>query len=84
MRIVIADDSALLREGVAGLLTRRGHEVVAQVECADGLLGVVDKYGPDLVITDVRMPPNMRDDGLQAALEPVSYTHLTLPTTPYV
>lgn len=69
MRIVIADDSALLREGVAGLLTRRGHEVVAQVDSADRVQGVVDTHAPDLVITDVRMPPNMRDDGLQAALE---------------
>ena len=85
MRIAIADDSALLREGVAGLLTRRGHEVVAQVGSADQVQGVVDTHAPDLVITDVRMPPNMRDDGLQAALAlrkqgPVSYTHLTLPT----
>lgn len=69
MKIVIADDSALLREGVAGLLNRRGHEVVAQVERADRMQGVVEKYAPDLVITDVRMPPTMRDDGLQAALE---------------
>lgn len=68
MRIAIADDSALLREGVAGLLTRRGHEVVAQVGSADQVQGVVDTHAPDLVITDVRMPPNMRDDGLQAAL----------------
>lgn len=69
MKIVIADDSALLREGVAGLLNRRGHEVVGQVERADRVQGVVEKYAPDLVITDVRMPPTMRDDGLQAALE---------------
>lgn len=69
MKIVIADDSALLREGVAGLLNRRGHEVVAQVERADRMQGVVEKHAPDLVITDVRMPPTMRDDGLQAALE---------------
>lgn len=68
MRIVIADDSALLREGVAGLLTRRGHEVVGQVGDADALAGVVDTHRPELVITDVRMPPTMRDDGLQAAL----------------
>lgn len=69
MKIVIADDSALLREGVAGLLTRRGHEVVEQVGDADALPGAVDKHAPDLVITDVRMPPTMRDDGLQAALK---------------
>ena len=70
MRIVIADDSALLREGVAGLLTRRGHEVVGQVSDAPSLAGVVDEQRPDLVITDVRMPPDMRDDGLRAALPP--------------
>ena len=69
MKIVIADDSALLREGVAGLLTRRGHEVVAQVGDAEALPGAVDKHAPDLVITDVRMPPTMRDDGLQAAVK---------------
>lgn len=69
MKIVIADDSALLREGVAGLLTRRGHDVVEQVGDATSLPGAVDKNAPDLVITDVRMPPNMRDDGLQAALK---------------
>lgn len=69
MRIAVADDSALLREGVAGLLTRRGHEIVAQVDSADHVQGVVDTHAPDLVITDVRMPPNMRDDGLQAALK---------------
>lgn len=68
MRIVIADDSALLREGVAGLLTRRGHEVVGQVSDAPSLAGIVDEQRPDLVITDVRMPPDMRDDGLRAAL----------------
>ena len=68
MKIVIADDSALLREGVAGLLTRRGHEVVEQVGDADALPGAVAQHSPDLVITDVRMPPTMRDDGLQAAL----------------
>ena len=69
MKIVIADDSALLREGVAGLLIRRGHEVVGQVGDAEALPGAVDKHAPDLVITDVRMPPAMRDDGLQAALK---------------
>ena len=68
MRIAIADDSALLREGVAGLLTRRGHEVVAQVGSADQVQGVVDTHAPDLVITDVRMPPGMGDDGLKAAV----------------
>lgn len=69
MKIVIADDSALLREGVAGLLTRRGHDVVEQVGDATSLPAAVDENAPDLVITDVRMPPTMRDDGLQAALK---------------
>ena len=68
MKIVIADDSALLREGVAGLLTRRGHDIVGQAADAEELCSLVDGFVPDLVITDVRMPPQMRDDGLGAAL----------------
>lgn len=75
LTIVIADDSALLREGVAGIVEKRGHEVLSKVATADGLISDVDgrhQAGgalPDLVITDVRMPPMMRDDGLRAALE---------------
>ncbi|WP_297451390.1 response regulator transcription factor [uncultured Corynebacterium sp.] len=75
MKIVIADDSALLREGVAGLVEKRGHEVIAMVNTAHGLVADIDDRFedtgelPDLVITDVRMPPKMSDDGLRAAVE---------------
>ena len=70
MKIVVADDSALLREGVAGLLTRRGHDIVGEASSADELVSLIDAAPlPDLVITDVRMPPHMRDDGLTAALQ---------------
>ena len=75
MKIVIADDSALLREGVAGLVEKRGHEVIALVDTAHGLVADIDDRFddtgelPDLVITDVRMPPKMSDDGLRAAVE---------------
>lgn len=70
MRIVVADDSALLREGIAGLLERQGHEVVGQAASAPELLAVVDHVGEvDVVITDVRMPPSFSDDGLRAGLQ---------------
>lgn len=75
MKIVIADDSALLREGVAGLVEKRGHEAIAMVDTAHGLVADIDDRFddtgelPDLVITDVRMPPKMSDDGLRAAVE---------------
>ena len=75
MKIVIADDSALLREGVAGLVEKRGHEVMAMVDTAHGLVADIDDRFddtgelPDLAITDVRMPPKMSDDGLRAAVE---------------
>lgn len=71
MRIIVADDSALLREGIAGLLERQGHEVVGQAASATELLAVVEQQagaGVDVVITDVRMPPDLTDDGLRAAL----------------
>lgn len=57
MKVIVADDSALLREGIAGLLERQGHEVVGQAASADELLAVVEHAGEvDVVITDVRMP----------------------------
>ncbi len=68
MRIVIAEDTALLREGVAALFTDAGHEVVAKLDRADSLLAVVTEHEPDLVLLDVRMPPTYRDEGLVAAL----------------
>lgn len=67
MRIVIADDSALLRAGLERLLTDAGHEVVAAVGSAPELIAAVERTGPDLVVTDVRMPPRFEDDGASAA-----------------
>lgn len=69
MRVVIADDTALLREGVARLLTDAGFEVVGQCADADDLLLKVRSYSPDVAITDIRMPPTQTDEGLRAALE---------------
>jgi len=68
MRIVIADDAVLLREGAARLLEDGGHEVVAQAGDADDLLRKVRAHRPDVAIIDVRMPPDNTDDGLRAAL----------------
>jgi DNA-binding NarL/FixJ family response regulator len=68
MRIVIADDAVLLREGAARLLAEAGHEVVAQAGDADDLLRKVRAHRPDVAIVDVRMPPDNTDDGLRAAL----------------
>lgn len=74
MRILLADDAALLREGLAGLLTTAGHKVVAQVADADALRAEVERLAaagelPDIVVTDVRMPPTGTDDGLRAAID---------------
>ncbi|MDN0193802.1 response regulator transcription factor [Streptomyces sp. S.PNR 29] len=68
LRIVLAEDSVLLREGLIGLLTRFGHEVVAAVGDADALLAAVTEHTPDVVVTDVRMPPGFQDEGLHAAV----------------
>lgn len=69
MRIVIAEDSVLLREGLVHLLTDRGHEVAGTAQDAVQLLDAVDRQRPDAVITDVRMPPSQTDEGLRAAIE---------------
>ncbi|MDT3445599.1 response regulator transcription factor [Pseudofrankia sp. BMG5.37] len=69
MRIVIAEDEVLLREGLAALLTTRGAEVVAQVGHADALKAAVSALRPDVAIVDVRMPPNWKDEGARAAVE---------------
>jgi DNA-binding NarL/FixJ family response regulator len=69
VRVVIAEDSVLLREGLTGLLNAAGIEVVDQVGDADRLLRSVEQHLPDLVIVDVRMPPTHTDEGLRAALE---------------
>jgi DNA-binding NarL/FixJ family response regulator len=69
LRVVVADDSALLREGIASLLEEAGHEVVGRSGDADDLLLKVRSYTPDIAIVDVKMPPGNADDGLVAAAE---------------
>jgi len=66
---VIAEDTALLREGLAGLLEDAGHSVVARVGDAESLLAVVAEHEPDLAIVDVRMPPTYEDEGMRAAVD---------------
>jgi DNA-binding NarL/FixJ family response regulator len=69
VRVTIAEDSALLREGLVRLLVDEGHEVVAAVGDARALLGAVERDQPDVVVADVRMPPTHSDEGVVAALE---------------
>lgn len=68
MRVVIAEDSVLLREGLVRLLTDAGHQVVAALADATDLLAAVTTHKPDLVIVDVRMPPTFTDEGIRAAV----------------
>ena len=68
IRTVLAEDGALLREGLAALLERFGFEVVAAVGDADALVEAVAQHEPDLVVTDIRMPPGFSDEGLRAAV----------------
>jgi len=68
VRVVIAEDSVLLREGLTRLLHAYGHEVVAAFGDADGVVEAVVAHGPDLVILDVRMPPTHTDEGLRVAV----------------
>ena len=68
MRVVIAEDSVLLREGVARLLEDEGHEVVGRAGDAVELITEVGKHTPDVAVVDVRMPPTHTDEGLKAAL----------------
>jgi len=68
MRIVIADDAAILRDGLAHLLTARGHEVVAGVGDAGSLREAVAEHRPDVAVIDIRMPPTHTDEGLRAAI----------------
>ena len=67
MRVALADDDVLLREGVASLLSRSGYDIVGQAGDADGLLAVVRAQRPELVIVDIRMPPRHATEGLDAA-----------------
>ena len=67
MRIVIAEDAALIREGLKSLLHTAGHDVVAAVESGDDLRDAVHTHAPDVSIVDVRMPPTYTDEGIQAA-----------------
>jgi DNA-binding NarL/FixJ family response regulator len=69
VRVVIAEDQALMREGLALVLERDGFAIVALVGDADALRDAADVHRPDLVVADIRMPPNETDDGLRAALE---------------
>jgi DNA-binding NarL/FixJ family response regulator len=68
MRVVIADDAVLLREGLVRLLTENGHEVVAAVGDGDSLVAAIEEHRPDISIVDVRMPPDHTDEGLRAAV----------------
>jgi DNA-binding NarL/FixJ family response regulator len=68
MRVVIAEDLAILREGLAQLLADRGHEVCAAVADGDALTAAVAQHRPDAAVVDVRMPPTFTDEGLRAAI----------------
>ena len=69
MRIVIADDAVLLREGLIRLLTEHGHDVVAAVGDGPALVEAAATHRPDICVVDVRMPPSHTDEGLRAAIE---------------
>ena len=68
LRVAIADDSALMREGVARVLGDAGFEVVAQVANAVELMAAITSHSPDVVVVDIRMPPTHTDEGVRAAL----------------
>jgi DNA-binding NarL/FixJ family response regulator len=69
LRVVIAEDLALLRDGLTRLLRDNGFEVVAAVDDADALLRVIATEKPDIAIVDIRLPPSFRDEGVRAAIE---------------
>ena len=69
LRVAIAEDSGLLRAGIARLVTDAGHRVVAEADDGPGFLRAVEERTPDVAVVDVRMPPGFRDEGLKAALE---------------
>ncbi|WP_207913991.1 response regulator transcription factor [Micromonospora sp. KC213] len=67
-RVIVAEDDVLTREGIMSLIARFGHRVATAVGDADALVAAVREHRPDVVVTDVRMPPTFTDEGLQAAL----------------
>jgi DNA-binding NarL/FixJ family response regulator len=67
VRVVIADDSVIIREGIVAILTRAGIDVAGQASNADELMDAVDAHRPDVAIVDIRMPPTHTDEGLRAA-----------------
>jgi DNA-binding NarL/FixJ family response regulator len=69
MRLIVADDSLLFREGLVRVLTEQGFEVLAQTDNADDLVRRVGGLHPDVALVDIRMPPSFTDEGMQAALE---------------
>ena len=69
VRVVIAEDAAMMRQGLVRLLADHGHEVCAAVADGAGLLAAVAEHGPDVAVVDIRMPPTHTDEGLRAALE---------------
>ncbi|UGT58984.1 response regulator transcription factor [Nocardia asteroides] len=69
LRVVIAEDSAILRDGLAALLADHGHEVVAMAGDAQALIRAVTEHRPDVAVVDIRMPPTFTDEGLLAALQ---------------
>jgi DNA-binding NarL/FixJ family response regulator len=69
VRVVIADDSVLVRAGIVSILRGAGIDVVAEAECAEDLLREVDRHRPDAAIVDIRMPPDFSDEGVRAAQE---------------
>ncbi|MFD4790922.1 LuxR C-terminal-related transcriptional regulator [Streptomyces sp. NPDC058459] len=79
MRLVIAEDLLLLRDGLIRLLTATGHEVLAAVDTGPGLVEAVRTHHPDLALVDVRLPPGFRDEGLRAAIEARALTSGAVP-----
>ena len=78
MRIVIGEDEALLRAGLSHVLEQGGFDVVAAASDADELVQAVELHRPELLVTDIRMPPSHTDEGLRAALD-IRQSHPTLP-----
>jgi hypothetical protein len=68
LRVVVAEDAVVLRDGLVGLLDAYGHEVVAAVADAGALLAAVAEHAPDVTVVDIRMPPTHTDEGLRAAV----------------